>query len=118
MQLKGKKPKHQFDCCGDILLTRQMETKAEDTLLTQTAKLEEAVGDGYLSFCGLDNWAKKNRIPCDLFWVMSQNKTKEVVILGLTLTAKAESLYEVEDGGAFEDSDYDLLKLFLAHFEM
>lgn len=58
MKLKGKKTKHQFDCHGDILLTRQIEAKADDTLSTQTAKLEDAVGDG---FCWLGNWAKKKK---------------------------------------------------------
>lgn len=57
---------------------------------------------------------KKNLIPFDLFWITSQNKTKEVVILDLT--SKEELLHEVEDGGAFEDSGHDLLDLFLMHF--
>lgn len=33
---RKKKQAHQSDCCENLLLTRQMEAEADDTLLTQT----------------------------------------------------------------------------------
>lgn len=39
VRLKGGKNAHQYDWCGDLLLTRQVGAKADNTLLTQTAKL-------------------------------------------------------------------------------
>jgi hypothetical protein len=54
---KLKKAAHLFDCCENLLPTRQMEAKA-DTLLLQTVKLEKAIGGDHLSVCWLGNWAK------------------------------------------------------------
>lgn len=54
---KKKKAAHLFNCCGNLLPTRQMEAKA-DTLLIQTVKLEMAIGGDHLRFCWVDDWAK------------------------------------------------------------
>lgn len=87
MRLKGKQKTHQFDCCKDLLLTKQMEAKADNTLLTQTVKLKMAVSASAGWVIGL----KKDLIPLGPFfggWVTSQNTAKEVAILDLTLTTK------------------------------
>lgn len=41
---------------------------------------------------------------------------KEVAMLDLTLTTKEELIYDLEYRGAIEDSDHDLLELFLTSF--
>lgn len=52
-ELKRKnKATHLFDCCRNLLPTRQMDAKA-DTLAIQTVKLEKAVGGDHLNFCWL-----------------------------------------------------------------
>lgn len=63
-------------------------------------------------------WAIGVKKKSNTFWAFffPQNTTMGVAILDITLTTKEELLYDVEDGGAFEDSDHIFLELFLISF--
>lgn len=67
----------------------------------------------------MGNWAKKKKKTTSAFFfgnVSGYNQIKEVAMLHLTLTTKEELICDVEYRRAIEDSDHDLLELFLISF--
>lgn len=50
-----------------------------------------------------------------LFWVTSQNTTEEVATLDLPPTTQEKLVYDMSEGGTFEDNVDEVLELFLTN---